>query len=285
MDSCSAFLDEYHSHGFERVIVTATELADLLDIKPVFKETRKRKQNQLFDYEGEDEAVFLDPKEKLRVESFLTTVDMVQNVCDERFALLRQYVDTWGFLFDMTVVPCDEDLRKACGDLAIALTDGEFRNISGDELFQELKSFHVFYITLDMPSTPLDELKYLVKFSLFDVFPNLWIALRILLTLLMSVASGERSFSHLKLIQNYLLSTMGQSRLNELGLLSIENDVVRRIDFTDVISSLANEKSRKGNFFNLVVLALAYSVVFWCLHMYIHVMLYVYCCKYCLWLP
>jgi hypothetical protein len=36
-----------------------------------------------------------------------------------------------------------------------------------------------------------------------------------------------------------------------------------------VISSLANEKSRKGFFFNLVVLALAYSDVFWCLHVYL----------------
>jgi hypothetical protein len=58
MDLCSAFLDEYRSHGFERAIVTATELADALDVKPVFKETRKRKRNRLFDYEGEDEAVF-----------------------------------------------------------------------------------------------------------------------------------------------------------------------------------------------------------------------------------
>jgi hypothetical protein len=43
-----------------------------------------------------------------------------------------------------------------------------------------------------------------------------------------------------------------------------------------VISSFANEKSRKGFFVNLVVLALAYSDVFWCLHMYVHVMLYVF---------
>ena len=127
----------------------------------------------------------------------------------------------------MTVVPCDEDFRKACGDLAIALTDGEFREISGAELFQELKSFHAFYVTPDMPSRPLDTLKYLAKFSLFDVFPNLWIALRIVVTLPVSVASGERSFSRLKLIKNYLRSTMTQNRLNELGLLSIENDVVR----------------------------------------------------------
>jgi hypothetical protein len=49
---------------------------------------------------------------------------------------------------------------------------------------------------------------------------------------------------------------------------------------TMVISSFANKKVAK-NFFYLVVLALAYSDVFWCLHMYIHVMLYVYCCKYC----
>jgi hypothetical protein len=40
-----------------------------------------------------------------------------------------------------------------------------------------------------------------------------------------------------------------------------------------VISSFANEKSRKGFFLNLVVLALDYTDVLWCLHMYIHVML------------
>jgi hypothetical protein len=80
------------------------------------------------------------------------------------------------------------------------------------------------------------------------VFPNLWIALRILLTLPVSVASGERSFSRPKLIKKYLRSTMGQSRLNELGLMSIENDAARQIDFTDVISSFANEKRRKGFF-------------------------------------
>jgi hypothetical protein len=151
-----AFLDEYCSRGFERAIVTATELADSLDVKPVFKKTQKRKRNRLFDFEVEDEAVLLDPKEKLGVEFFLTTVDTVRNVCDERFALLRQYLDTWGFLFDITVVPCDEDLRKVCGALAIALTDGEFRDISGTELFQELKSFHAVYVTTDMPSRPLD---------------------------------------------------------------------------------------------------------------------------------
>jgi hypothetical protein len=41
---------------------------------------------------------------------------------------------------------------------------------------------------------------------------------------------------------------------------------------------LQTKRVAKDFFKNLVVLALAYSDVFWCLHMYIHVMLYVYCC-------
>jgi hypothetical protein len=63
----------------------------------------------------------------------------------------------------MTVLPYDADLRKACRDLTIALTDGEFRYISGAELFEELKSFHAFYVTPDMPRRPLDALKYFLE--------------------------------------------------------------------------------------------------------------------------
>jgi hypothetical protein len=48
---------------------------------------------------------------------------------------------------------------------------------------------------------------------------------------------------------------------------------------------LQKKRVVKDCFFNSVVLALAYSDVFWCLHMYIHVMLYVYYCKYCWLLP
>jgi hypothetical protein len=97
MDSCLAFLDEYRSHGFERVIVTTTEMAESLDVKPVVKKQQKRKRNQLFSYEVEDEGVFLDPKEKLRVEFFLKTVNTVRNMCEERFALFRTILGHLGF--------------------------------------------------------------------------------------------------------------------------------------------------------------------------------------------
>ena len=70
-------------------------------------------------------------------------------------------------------------------------------------------------------------------------FPNAWIAYRILLTIPVTVASVERSFSKLKLIKSYLRSTMSQDRLNGLAMLSIEKDMVKEIEYTSVIGDFA----------------------------------------------
>ena len=68
------------------------------------------------------------------------------------------------------------------------------------------------------------------------------------MTLPVTVASAERSFSKLKLIKNHLRSTMGQERLSSLSLLSIESDLARKIDFDDLIECFAARKARKGVF-------------------------------------
>ena len=73
-------------------------------------------------------------------------------------------------------------------------------------------------------------------------------ALRILPTLPVSVASGERSFSKLKLIKAYLRSTMSDERLASLAILSIENEVAKEMDFSQIVEEFANAKSRKVRF-------------------------------------
>ena len=55
-----------------------------------------------------------------------------------------------------------------------------------------------------------------------DMFPNILVAYRVLLTVSIFVASTEMSFSKLKLIKSYLRTTMTQDRLNGLTILSIE---------------------------------------------------------------
>ena len=78
-----------------------------------------------------------------------------------------------------------------------------------------------------------------------DSFPNVEVALRMYLSLMISNCSGERSFSKLKLIQNRLRTSMGQGRLVHLVMMSLEWDILRELDFKDVIYQFATAKSRK----------------------------------------
>ena len=75
-------------------------------------------------------------------------------------------------------------------------------------------------------------------------FPNLAIALHILLTIPVSVANREHSFS--KLIKKYLRSSISQERLKNLAMFSIENDICEELGFKQLISTFINLKIGKN---------------------------------------
>lgn len=62
---------------------------------------------------------------------------------------------------------------------------------------------------------------------------------------MVSNASAERSFSKLKIIKSELRNAMKQERLTSLSLLSIENDILKDLDFNDVIDDFASKKCRR----------------------------------------
>ena len=82
-------------------------------------------------------------------------------------------------------------------------------------------------------------------FLLKELFPNTAIAIRILLTIPVSVATGERSYSKLKLIKTYLRASMTQERLTALAILSIEKDVAQTLDYGNIINNFASVKARR----------------------------------------
>jgi len=62
---------------------------------------------------------------------------------------------------------------------------------------------------------PLELLNFLTDYKLCEIFLNVCVSLRILLTIPATVASAEKYFSKLKLVNNFL-STMSQTRLVDL---------------------------------------------------------------------
>ncbi|OWR53708.1 hypothetical protein KGM_203669 [Danaus plexippus plexippus] len=82
-------------------------------------------------------------------------------------------------------------------------------------------------------------LKAIVELDIKEMFPNVVVAIKIFLTIQVTVVSCDRSFSKLKLIKTYLRSTMGQERLSGLAILSIERAIARLLSYENVIKVLA----------------------------------------------
>jgi len=76
-------------------------------------------------------------------------------------------------------------------------------------------------------------------------FTDVVTALLLFLTLPVTVATAERSFSKLKLIKNYLRNTMGQERLSGLSLLAIEASRAKTMQTGKLIKRFSDMKARK----------------------------------------
>ncbi|KAL9293975.1 putative HAT dimerization domain-containing protein [Arabidopsis thaliana] len=89
----------------------------------------------------------------------------------------------------------------------------------------------------------------LKNFKRFNCFPNAVIAYKILLTIPITVASAERSFSKLKLLKSYLRTTMTPDRLNGLALIAIENDLLEGIYMESLIDDFASNHVQRTTLF------------------------------------
>lgn len=72
-------------------------------------------------------------------------------------------------------------------------------------------------------------------------FPTLVQLLQIGLTTVVSTAQCERSFSALKRIKTYLRSTMGEQRLTDLAVLSIERELSQGLSLDEIVDQFAGE--------------------------------------------
>ena len=103
-------------------------------------------------------------------------------------------------------------------------------------------------LQITLPNVLMSPLENLELVKVADCYPNVSIAYRILLTMPVTVASTERSFSKLKLLKSYLRSSMSQKRLNDLEILCIEKNMLENIDVDTIINDFASRNARRQCF-------------------------------------
>ncbi|KMQ81809.1 52 kda repressor of the inhibitor of the protein kinase-like protein [Lasius niger] len=178
-----------------------------------------------------------------------SAVDRIQQEISVRFTRLRDLNFKFGFLLDVENLlkedTVDSNLEKKCVEL------GEFyeTDFNGAELYAEICDCKMLLRsrTESKLKIPSELLAFIISYG-EDVFPNLRVAIQILLTISVSIASCERSFSKLKLILTYLRSTMEQDRLSDLALLCIEKETFENVNFDNIIDEFATIKARKRFF-------------------------------------
>ncbi|GAA6083151.1 zinc finger MYM-type protein 1-like [Tachysurus ichikawai] len=235
-------LDGYRNTGFSSAQATAKEMCEEMNVEAVIKQKRLRTTKRHFGYEAPDESIG-DALKKLETSFFNVVVDTALSSLDTRSQTLGEVNDKFGVLLNFPNMS-KEELLEHCKTLSTALSHNGQPDIDCRELVLEIQNFP------HLPSknmTNIELLTFLHEKKLMEIYPNMWVALRISATLPVRVAAAERSFSKLKLIKNYLRSRMAQERLSGLSVISINHVVSQQLSYDDIIDDFAARKARRGH--------------------------------------
>ncbi|XP_020240895.1 zinc finger MYM-type protein 1-like [Asparagus officinalis] len=239
-----SFFESYRENGFEAAMVEAKEIAVRMKVEPIFCERRIIRRKKHFD-ENASKEMAMTAEESFRVNYFIYIVDQALSSLKSRFEQFQQYDESFGFLFNLErLKSADNDsLKCSCLNLEDLLKHDKNFDINGIELFSELQ-----ILREALPrgtKKAIEVLNFMERLNC--CFPNAWIAYRVLLTIPVTVASAERSFSKLKLIKSYLRSTMSQERLNGLAMISIEKNLLEKLDWNILIDNFAAQNARRSH--------------------------------------
>ena len=241
------FFQNYRETGFLEALETAKGIALEMDIGTSFRKRLEIKRKRHFD-ENPDvpDVATLSPEESFRISYFIPIVDQAISSLTRRFEQYQGYQKMFGFLFTSETLQSldNESLKSSCDNLEAALEkDGKY-DIGANELYAELKFLQNFIPQENMG--PLEILKFLKR---HNSFPNASIAYRVLLTIPVTVASAERSFSKLKLLKSYLRSTMLQQRLTDLAQISLESELLEKIEYERIIEEFISRNAKRMKLF------------------------------------
>ena len=237
-----AFLAHNREELIENSIKYAKEVCEDIGIET---ERRVRKKKRMAEEKSNDVGLNFQAEMK---RDLYTSIDSITQEIKDRFEQLHFLSQKYDFLIPTNLI--DDEFE-------FEFEEEEDVNMAEVKIERKrLKNFLEFSKEKNWKEGPLELLRFIIKYGFQNSVPNLTILLRVFLTKAVSVASCERSFSKLKLIKNYLRSTMSNHRLTNLAILSIEREYTESLDVEEIIKDFAIRKVRR--FKPLVVLCFSY---------------------------
>lgn len=227
--------------------ILETEAIHLCGTTEYSKDSKRQKSLKL---NIEDHTNFTG-KQSLRIEKYYVAIDsLIQNI-EERLSVYTKLNSNFDFLWNLKEVNNTEIRHKAnlLQQIYNADLDATFPTECVN-LAQFLKE-NKFMNSLDTVEDKLfpQQLLQLIKsLNVGSIYTNIEIILRIYLTMAVTNCSGERSFSALKRVKNYLFFSYQQEKLQGLAILYIESDILCSLSFDEIIEKFAKAKSRKQSF-------------------------------------
>lgn len=209
-------------------------------------EIKRTKIRKLLPGETREGEIHLSGRDNFRVNSYLVILDTLINELEKRKNSYDELNSLFGFLVKSVASPLS---LKELNDHSTRLCNFYDKDLPGPEAFaNEALHFFGFLNQFDeneRPKTLQSMYQALCENDLQDVYPYIDITLRLFLSIPATNCSAERSFSVLKRIKDYSRSTMGEKRLRNVAVLTIEHDITKNVDFEDVIDSFSNSRSRR----------------------------------------
>jgi len=206
--------------------------------------------------DGEKKKETLSGSNKFRVETFYVIIDKLITEMHKRIKAYAHITEIFGFLCNLLTMDKDEIKIKTQNLVKIYHKDLQIDLIYElEQLIPMIKlQLQGFFSNLKVQEeesnliSPFKVLNWIVEKQMIDVFPNVYIALRIFVTIPIANCEAERSFSVLKRIKNMYRAVMLDERLTSLTRLAIESELLRSINFNDLVQDFVRLKLRKKNF-------------------------------------
>lgn len=186
-----------------------------------------------------------DGRQNMIVNTFYIVIDNITQELDNRSKIYFDQNEVFGVLYNIDKLNDEEIRQKACG-----LVDKYSSDLTS-ELGEELIHFKAFVKKAEgieenakEHHLPAYYLKFIREKQLTTLFPNIDTALKILLCMMSSNASGERSFSILKRVKNYLRNSTTDTRLSSLVGFSANAELLNELNFDDIVDEFAALKAR-----------------------------------------